>query len=224
VTPLSPVAVVAGATGAVGTRLLARLLERTDGTRILAVGRRPPAISDERIRHLPATLGELRFTLAGLKCTEAFCCLGTTMRTAGSKAAFRVVDLDGVAEFALAARATGAGFFGLVSAAGANPRSRNFYLRTKGEAEALVAAQGFPSLAILQPGLLRGPRVESRPMERLGQFAAPLLDPLLRGPLARYRSVEIDKVAAVLDAAARAHRPGVLRISAAAIEAFGGPR
>jgi uncharacterized protein YbjT (DUF2867 family) len=162
--------------------------------------------------------------LAGSKCTEAFCCLGTTMKTAGSKAAFRAVDLDGVAEFALAARAAGASFFGLVSAAGANPRSRNFYLRTKGEAEALVAAQDFPSLAILRPGLLRGPRADSRPGERLGQLVAPFFDPLLLGPFAGYRSVAIESVAGALDAAARARRPGVHRLSSADIEALGGER
>ncbi|HRP87095.1 MAG TPA: hypothetical protein PLS34_06210, partial [Gammaproteobacteria bacterium] len=119
-----------------------------------------------------------------------------------------------------AARAGGAGFFGLVSAAGAHPRSRNFYLRTKGEAEAAVEALGFSSLAIMQPGLLRGEREEFRAGERLGQAAAPLLDRVLLGPLARYRSVVIDAVAAALEVAARRRAPGVHRYDSPAIEAL----
>ena len=132
------IALLAGATGAVGRRLLERLLERTDGTHVITVGRRPPPRSHARLEHLHAELARMPEVLAEHRCSEAFCCLGTTLRTAGSKAAFRAVDLDGVAGFAQAAHAAGAGFFGLVSSAGADPRALSFYLRTKGEAEAAV--------------------------------------------------------------------------------------
>jgi uncharacterized protein YbjT (DUF2867 family) len=215
-----PLALLAGATGAVGARLLARLLAREDGPRVLAVGRRSPPQRHPRVEWLQAELEEFTEALAGRVFDQAFCCLGTTMRRAGSKAAFRAVDLDGVTAFAGAARAGGAGFFGLVSAAGADPRSRNFYLRTKGEAEAALEALGFSSLAIMQPGLLRGEREEFRAGERLGQAAAPLLDRVLLGPLARYRSVAIDSVAAGLSVAARRRAPGVHRYDSPAIEAL----
>jgi uncharacterized protein YbjT (DUF2867 family) len=216
----SPMAVVTGATGAVGSHLLSLLLARADGTRVLTVGRRAPAISNPRLEHVNAPLEALGAALAGRQCTEAFCCLGTTMKTAGTRAAFRAVDLDGAVAFARGARAAGARFFGLVSAAGASSQSGNFYLRTKGETEAVIEGLGFTSLAILQPGLLRGSRAESRPVERLGQLAAPLLDRLLIGKLAPYRSVAIESVAAALDVAARAQRPGVHRVDSAAIEAL----
>jgi uncharacterized protein YbjT (DUF2867 family) len=216
----SPIAVVAGATGAVGSQLLSLLLARDDGTRVLTVGRRAPAISSPRLEHVSASLETLGAALAGRQCTEAFCCLGTTMKSAGTRAAFRAVDLDGAVAFARGARGAGARFFGLVSAAGASSQSRNFYLRTKGETEAMIEELGFPSLAILQPGLLRGSRAESRPIERLGQVAAPLLDRLLIGKLAPYRSVAIGSVAAALDVAARAQRPGVHRLDSAAIGAL----
>jgi len=217
-----PIAVLAGATGAVGSRLLDLLLARKDGTRVLTVGRRAPPGSHPRLEHLEASLDEFTSVLRDRRSTEAFCCLGTTIKQAGSRAAFRAVDLDGVVAFARAARASGARFFGLVSSAGANPLASNFYLRTKGEAEAAVEALNFMSLAILQPGLLRGERAEHRTAERLGQLAAPWFDRLLVGGLARYRSVPIRAVAGALDAAARLHSSGIRRLGPAAIEALAG--
>lgn len=215
-----PLALLGGATGAVGARLLERLLAHDDGPRVLAVGRRPPPRKHARLEWVQAELEHFVDALSGRSFDQAYCCLGTTMKRAGSKDAFRAVDLDGVAAFAHAARAGGAGFFALVSAAGADPRSRNFYLRTKGEAETAVEAMGFASLAIMQPGLLRGERAEFRAGERLGQAAAPLLDRVLLGTLARYRSVAIDTVAAALEVAARRRAPGVHRYDSPAIEAL----
>lgn len=219
-----PVAMIAGATGAVGSQLLDRLLSRQDDTHVIAVGRRAPRRPHARLQWIAAELAEMPAILAGQSCTEAFCCLGTTLRTAGSRAAFRAVDLDGVVNFAAAARAAGAGFFGMVSAAGANPHARTFYLRTKGEAEAAVEALDFASLAIMQPGLLRGGREEFRAAERLGQLAAPLVDRLLRGGLARYRSVATDAVAAALEHAARDRTAGVHRLDPETIETLAGER
>jgi uncharacterized protein YbjT (DUF2867 family) len=220
----APIALLAGATGAVGSRLLERLLERPDGTRVITVGRRAPPRSHPRLEHLQAELARIPAVLADRRCSEAFCCLGTTLRTAGSKAAFRAVDLDGVAGFARAAHAAGAGFFGLVSSAGADPRALSFYLRTKGEAEAAVEALGFRSLAIMRPGLLRGRREEFRTLERLGQLAAPLMDRMLIGGLAGYRSVATGTVAAALDAAAQRQPAGVHRFDPAGIETLAGER
>lgn len=221
---MPPLALLAGATGAVGARLLEVLLSRSDGTRVLTVGRRAPALSHPRLEHLDSQLGDFHRALADRHCTEAHCCLGTTMRQAGSRRAFSAVDLDGVAEFARAARAARAEFFGLVSAAGADARARNFYLRTKGAAEAAVEALDFPSLVIMRPGLLRGRRAEFRAGEGVAQLVAPVLDRLLIGGLARYRSVSIEVVAAALDAAARRCPPGSSRLDAAGIEALASGR
>jgi len=220
----TPTALLAGATGAVGTRLLEILLARNDGTRVLTVGRRAPSLSHARLEHIDAQLCDFHRALADHRCTEAYCCLGTTMRKAGSRSAFSAVDLDGVAGFARAASAAGAGFFGLVSAAGADARARNFYLRTKGAAEAAVEALDFPSLVIMQPGLLRGRRAEFRAGESAAQLAAPVLDRLLVGGLARYRSVSTEAVAVALDAAARRCPPGTSRLDAAGIEALASGR
>jgi uncharacterized protein YbjT (DUF2867 family) len=136
---------------------------------------------------------------------DAFCALGTTIKTAGSRAAFRRVDFGYVVAFA---RAAGARHFMLVSAIGASVRSRIFYLRVKGETEEAVAALGYPALHIFRPGLLLGHRAQSRPREALGMALAPFLDPLMLGPAKAYRGIPADMVAAAMIAAAGTERTG----------------
>jgi uncharacterized protein YbjT (DUF2867 family) len=126
---------------------------------------------------------------------DIFCCLGTTLRKAGSREAFRRVDLDYPLQAARLGRAAGARQFLLVSAVGADPSSRVFYNRAKGEVEAAVAGVGYPRMVILRPSLLLGKRRESRPGERVAEWIMRPLGPLMRGPLARYRPVEAEAVA-----------------------------
>ncbi len=120
-------------------------------------------------------------------------CLGTTIRAAGSQAAFRRVDQDYVLGVARLARARGARQFVLMTSVGAG--NSNFYLRVKGEIEAAVLALGFERVDLIRPGLLLGPRRERRPGEQLGQALAPLLAPLMRGSLRRYAGIEASTVA-----------------------------
>ena len=207
-------AIVAGATGLVGRHLLERLLERPEWAAVTSVGRSAPAASHDKLAHISASLDGVSRALSGGRWDDAFCCLGTTMRKAGSKAAFRSVDLDGVVQFAGAVKKAGARTFGLVSAAGASTDSRNFYLQTKGHAEREIESLGFPSIAVAQPGVLRGKRAESRPAERLAILTAPLTDALLVGPLASYRSAAARDVADALIAAALEGRPGCRRLDA----------
>ncbi|SMF61656.1 hypothetical protein [Allosphingosinicella indica] len=135
--------------------------------------------------------------------------LGTTMRKAGSEAAFRAVDLDMVAAFAEAARKGGARQMIAVSSIGADAASRNFYLRTKGEMEARLGALGFERLDIFRPGLLRGPRGgDRRAGERIGIALSPLVNLVLRGPLDRYAAIDALDVAAAMAAIADASEPG----------------
>jgi uncharacterized protein YbjT (DUF2867 family) len=125
------------------------------------------------------------------------CALGTTRRKAGSEEAFREVDHDLVVELATAAREAGVSQFVLVSSVGADPLSKTFYLRVKGETEAAVTRLRFRRLDILRPGLLRGPRKgDRRPLERLAMLASPLADLLLHGDRRRYRSIHARTVAA----------------------------
>jgi len=213
-------AVIAGATGLVGRHLLARLLERSEWTRVTSVGRTAPDASHDKLEHVKAKLDGFSRALASGRWDDAFCCLGTTMKKAGTKARFRAVDLDGAVEFARAAKKAGARTFGLVSAAGASTDSRNFYLQTKGHAEREIQSLGFPSLAIARPGVLRGERTESRPAERLAILAAPITDILMIGPLASYRSADARDVADALVAGALEARAGCLRLDPGMLRAL----
>jgi uncharacterized protein YbjT (DUF2867 family) len=148
----------------------------------------------------------------------ACCALGTTIAAAGSQDAFRRVDFDCTLAFARFALRAGARRFVLVSSVGADAGSTNFYLRVKGEVEDALRALPFESLVVLRPGLLLGDRRESRPAEALARFVAPLFNPLLLGPLAKYRSVYADRVAAAMVAAAFEDRRGVSVLDVPGIE------
>jgi uncharacterized protein YbjT (DUF2867 family) len=138
----------------------------------------------------------------------AICALGTTIRAAGSKAAFRAVDHDSVLAFARAAQAAGVTRFIVVTAVGADAGSGVFYTRVKGEVEVALAAMGFARLDIIQPGLIIGPRAERRPVEAVLQVVTPLLDPLLVGGLARYGSVPAEVIAGAIAKLAERVVPG----------------
>ncbi|MEX6503430.1 oxidoreductase [Pseudomonas zhanjiangensis] len=161
---------LAGATGLTGEHLLDRLLSEPTVSRVLAPSRRPLAEHP----HLENPVGELLELLPRLEgpINTAFCCLGTTIRQAGSQEAFRAVDHDLVLAFAERAREMGARHLLVISALGADAKSAVFYNRVKGEMEQALKAQDWPQLTIARPSLLLGPRSQFRLGERL---AAPLM-------------------------------------------------
>jgi uncharacterized protein YbjT (DUF2867 family) len=193
---------LAGATGLVGGRVLARLLAAPDGPRVIAPVRRPlPAaarLEAPVVDLAAADEAGLRARIVALapRLDAYVCCLGTTIRAAGSREAFVAVDRELVLRLAAIARECGADHAVLVSSVGASAQSGNFYLRVKGETERGLAALGFRRVDILRPGLLLGERSERRPAERLARTLAPAFNPLLRGRLARYRAIPADEVAA----------------------------
>lgn len=201
-------ALLAGASGLVGGQLLGRLLADPGWTKVTVLARRPmpdaPGASsgrpDVRVVDFAGLDGA-----AAIAADAAFCALGTTIKKAGSQAAFRAVDLDAVVAFARFARRAGAERFVLVSSVGADPTAGNFYLRTKGEAEAAVTAIGFPRLVILRPSLLLGDRAEARPGEAIARVLAPIFNPIVPK---RYRGIDAGVVAGAMVAAARATAPG----------------
>jgi uncharacterized protein YbjT (DUF2867 family) len=190
---------LAGATGLVGGLALRAVLEAPGFQgRIVAPARRPLEVVDPRLVAPVVDFGaadaEAAITDAAQRASatplDAYvCCLGTTLRAAGSREAFIAVDRELVLRLAQLAYALGARHAILVSSVGASRQSGNFYLRVKGEVEDAMARIGFTRLDVLQPGLLIGPRSERRPAEALAQRFAPLADPLLLGRLRRYRSL-----------------------------------
>lgn len=169
---------LAGATGLVGGHLLELALQDARVERVVTIVRRPQPAAP-RLQTVVVDFEFLPDLETIWRADVAVCALGTTLKTAGSREAFRRVDHDMVLAFATRARRHGVASFGLVSAMGADPRSWFFYNRVKGDAEAAVAALAFPSLTIARPGLMGGPRGESRPAEALAQSVVSAITPVL---------------------------------------------
>ncbi len=205
------VALLAGASGLTGGYVLDALLGAADFSRVIAVTRRPLPREHTRLANRIVQFDRMETQLQGVTCDVALCCLGTTIARAGSRENFREVDVDYVVAFARTARAARAQRFVVMSSVGADPRSRSFYLRTKGEMEEELEALGFPSLDILQPGLLLGWRHEMRPLELAAMAFMPLVNPLLVGKRAAFRGISARKVAAAMVGATRSGRKGVQR-------------
>lgn len=199
---------IAGATGLVGSHALRLALEDARIQRVIAPTRRslpvhPKLLNPiEDFAHLPPLAPWWRVD-------GVVCALGTTMAKAGSKAAFEAVDLDMPLAVARLALRQGAQAFALNSALGADPNSRVFYSRVKGELEQSLRAlknPGFTSLTFVRPGLIGGKRPELRRGESLAIMATRLLSPLLPR---RYRLVPAERIAHHLVEAALAAAPGV---------------
>ena len=220
------IALVAGATGLVGSALCRQL--QADGRYgqvvVLARGATPDWPAPLQVAQIDfARLDEWQPTVP---IDTVFCALGTTMRKAGSETAFRAVDHDLVLAIARLAQRARARHFVFVSSVGADPASRTFYLRVKGETEAAIRALGLPHVVALRPALLLGPRTDGRsadrrPAERMAQAAGAALGPLMVGPLARYRPIEADRVARVMRAMAEPGREGYEVLEPPAIAGFG---
>lgn len=218
------IAMLAGASGMVGSLLLRVLLANTAYTRVIALSRRPLSVTHPRLANRVLRFEAMEQELQGSSCHDAFCCLGTTLRQAGSGAAFRAVDHDLVVRFAQLAQQCGARQFIGVSSIGADPQSKNQYLRVKGETEAALVALRFPALHLMQPGLLLGERRELRVAEVLGAIVMAVLNPLLLGETQRWRAIQARTVAAAMNAAAMTARNGVHRYSFAALQKLAQPR
>lgn len=204
---------IAGASGVIGGLALRRLLADPRVGAVHVVARRALAVSHDKLHQHIMPLSELDAFVPDFSVDVAINSLGTTIKTAGSQAAFRAVDQDAVLAFARLAQRAGATHFLSVSAIGASPRAAGFYSRVKGEVEEALETLGFPALTLLQPSLLLGPREESRPAEAVGKILARPLGPLLRGSLSVYRPIEADDVAAALAAAALAPASGISRLT-----------
>ena len=213
-------ALVAGANGMVGLALVRALIAGGEYARVIALTRRPLPIESPRLANRIIRFEAMEEQLRAVVCDDAFCCLGTTRREAGSAQAFRAVDHDLVLRFARWAQTAGAKTLVVVSSVGAAPESGNLYLRVKGETEVELETLRFRSLHLMQPSLLLGTRPRWRMAEALGRFVAPLLNPLLFGRQARWRAISASTVAAAMRATALSGRPGTHRLSWRAMQSL----
>jgi uncharacterized protein YbjT (DUF2867 family) len=219
---VSKVALIAGATGLVGSNCLADLLGEPAYDRVVALVRRPLPHEDAKLEQRIVDFDHLGTD--GNEVPEAqdvFCCLGTTMRQAGSQEAFRRVDFTYVVSLAGLALGRGARQFLLVSSLGADPRSRIFYSRVKGETEAAITALPFEGRQIFRPSILTGERPEHRPGERTGIAVMRALSFALVGPWRRLRPIRAATVAHAMVRVARDAPRGVNVFSSNEIERLG---
>lgn len=161
-------AVVLGGTGMVGHLLVEELLRNEKYHRVFLITRKFIQLESVKIINvLIKDLAEISSLSLELKDSTFFCCIGTTIKIAGSKYAFRMVDYNAVVDFAELAKKSNAIGFSLISAKGADPKSSFFYSRTKGEGDLAVLGMRLHSVTIFRPGLLVGSRNESRFLESI---------------------------------------------------------
>lgn len=201
---------LAGASGLVGREILTQLLIDKSVRVVHCIGRRPLAIKHPKISSHVVDFASLpEFP----RVDECFIAMGTTIKVAGSQAAFKAVDLDAVVAVATAAKSAGATKFGVVSAMGADARSSVFYNRIKGEMELALSNMGLVSLVIARPSLLDGDRATLGQPERAGEGIGLMFARRLR-PLipANYRAILAKDVAHALIRAVRVGKLGVVTL------------
>lgn len=176
----SMIAVIAGSTGMVGSILLDKLLNDDAITEVISVSRKSVHIENKKLQEILVTdLSELHSHQTELKGDVYFCCLGTTIKDAGSRENFKKVDYEGVIEFAKIAKMNNAQAFVVISAYGASAKSFFFYSRVKSETEAALKQLGLTRLVIFKPSLLIGNRKSFRLGEKISVTIMKALAPIL---------------------------------------------
>jgi uncharacterized protein YbjT (DUF2867 family) len=200
----SKTALLLGGSGLVGQFCLRTLLEDGHYGKVIMLTRRAlPKQNHPKLKQMVVDFAKID-VLPLEAIDDVFCALGTTIRKAGSQEAFRRVDLEFPLATARRSLEFGAQQFILVSSVDANPKSRNFYLRTKGELEEKLCSLAFAAIHIFRPSVLVGQREESRFGETVGIGLARVLQFALIGRLRRYRPIEAAHVGRAMVAAAKA--------------------
>lgn len=215
----SVVALLAGASGFVGARVLDALLEAPEVARVFAVSRRALGREHPRLANRIVQFDHLERQLAGLKCQVAFCCLGARLgdRDGAGEESVRRVDLGYTLAFARVAKAAGATRFVVISAAGADVAAKSGYLRVKGELEQTLSGLGFGSLDILQPAIVLGWPREMRAADLARRAVMPLVNPFLVGERIVHRGIPIATAVAAMLGTLRSGRRGPQRYTYAGI-------
>lgn len=201
-------ALLLGGSGLIGRHCLDYLLKDEHYTQVEVLVRRPLSIEHPKlIQHL-VSFDQLKDTLTKVQANDVYCCLGSTIKKAGSKTAFHQVDFTYPLEIAKLSLTNGAEQFLLISALGANPSSSIFYNRVKGEVEEAIAQCNFQGFHIFRPSLLLGKRQERRPSEEFGQKIFQWFSFIFKGILRKYKPVEGKAVAFAMVQIAKEQRQG----------------
>lgn len=187
-------AIVVGATGLVGSHLVRLLCESEEYVSVTALTRRELGYHHKKLVERIVNFDELAETDLDFA-HEIYCCLGTTIKKAGTRENFEKVDLEYPLHIASLAKKIGVRHFIVISAMGANEKALAYYSRVKGKLEKELIEMDFPQLSIIRPSLLVGERKEFRFGEKTGELVLKVLNPLLIGPLKGIRSIEASQVA-----------------------------
>lgn len=202
----SKTAIIAGASGLIGRSLTQSLLQSKNYGQVIALVRKPLGIQHEKLKELTVDFDNISEMSDFPKGDDIFCCLGTTMKKAGSKEAFYKVDFTYCYELAKKGLEAGGDRFFLVSAMGSNMKSRFFYNRVKGELEDKVSFLNYRTIYMFKPSLIRGPRKERRAGEKFAQFITRII-PFI-GPLKKYKPIHADKIVDAMMKVARQEDKG----------------
>jgi uncharacterized protein YbjT (DUF2867 family) len=202
-------ALIAGATGLIGKELVALLLSDPHYEQVIALVRKPMPIQHTKlVQHLTDFDHLEEVSELFRDAADVFCTLGTTIKVAKTKAAFRKVDYEYPVRLARLAMQNGAQQFLIVTAMGANRDSGIFYNQVKGQVEEEIRGIGLPALHIFRPSLLLGDRAESRLGEQIGSVLAGILTPFMVGGLRKYRPIHVKTVARAMVHTARTQVKG----------------
>ncbi len=193
---MSKTALIAGATGLVGGHLLDLLMEDSYYSSVKVLSRRSIGGDDGKMKEIIIEdFDQLESHVKELKADDYFCCLGTTMKKAGSKEAFKKVDYQYPATLAAIARENEANSYSLVSAMGAKAKSLVFYNKVKGEAEEAIKAMKLKRTFIFRPSIIEGERNDKRKGEKAALWAVGKLDFIFKGPLKKYEKIHAREIA-----------------------------
>ncbi len=188
------VALIAGATGLVGSHLIEILLKAEEYKKVVSLVRRSNDLHHEKLDERVISFDQMKL-LPHEEIDDVFCCLGTTIKKAKTKEAFKVVDYDYPLQLGKLGKEHGAQQYLVISALGASAKSKIFYSKVKGELEEELVALHYPTLHIFRPSLLLGDREEFRAGEKAGEVVSRVVRPVLLGKLKKYRSISGKQVA-----------------------------
>jgi uncharacterized protein YbjT (DUF2867 family) len=201
-------ALLVGATGLVGNELLNCLLESPAYDQVRVFTRKPLGVHHPKIVEIEVDFERLHLYKEYFLVNDVYCCLGTTIKKAGSQDAFKKVDYDYPLELATLAKESNVEKFLIITAMGSDDQSRLFYNRVKGEIEKALQKLGLHSLHIFRPSLLLGERKEFRVGEKMAILLSPLLSLAMVGPLRKYKPIEARDVARAMCLVGQRERKG----------------
>jgi uncharacterized protein YbjT (DUF2867 family) len=190
-------ALIAGASGLVGRQLLSQLVADERYKRIIAISRKPLAFTSTKLETIIFDFDQENYRM-DIQANDVFCCLGTTIKDAGSQDAFFKVDFGYVLKLAQWARINNIAHFSVISSLGANSASKIFYSRVKGEMENALIALDLSSLHIFRPSLLLGERDSFRFGEVLSKKLMSIFSFIFKGKLLRYKGIQASQVARIM--------------------------